>query len=192
MCFCRKSPTAQDDELPEVTVNMVDKGKSTRNFNPRHLSDISQRITRLRSGTVRQRDYQRMNQGLSSDDEVSDANSAVASDKTVSSLGQSREVLMISTEEVTKMVEDALAKQKENFKFEMEMIMMRMREEHDQQIRVLSNQVRLESSRRTQNAVIDSDPEVDEIIIVDAPPKNTGCGSNAPPTDNDAGGGPHQ
>ena len=126
----KKRSVVQGDEPPEVTINMVNKGKSIRPSSSDPL--VSHRLTRLRSGTTRRRDYQRMQRGLSSDDEVSDANSAVASDNTVSSPGQSREVFIINTEEATKMVEDALAKQKQAFKFEMEIAMLRMREEHDQ------------------------------------------------------------
>ena len=81
----KKRSVVQGDEPPEVTVNMVDKGKSSRPSSSDPL--VSHRLTRLRSGTTRRRDYQRMQRGLSSDDEASDANSAVASDNTVSSSG---------------------------------------------------------------------------------------------------------
>ena len=114
------------------------------------------------------------------------SNSAVASDNTVSSPGQSREVFMINTEEATKMVEDALTKQKEAFKIEMEMAMRRMREEHDQQIRALSNQIG-ESSRRNTAYQTGSDSDVDEHLNTENPPidQNTRGG---PTKNNDAGG----
>ena len=126
----KKRSAVHDNELPKVTINMADKEKSIRPSSSDPL--VSHRLTRLRVGTTRRRDYQRMQRGLSSDDKASDANSTIASDNTVSSPGQSHEVFMINTEQVAKMVEDALAKQKEAFKIEMEMVMLRMREEHDQ------------------------------------------------------------
>nr|ABD63112.1 hypothetical protein 18.t00008 [Asparagus officinalis] len=184
--FYEKQSAIQGDELPEVTINMADKGKSIRPSSSDPL--ISHRLTRLRSGTTRRRDYQRMQRGLSSDDEASDANSAVASDNTVSSPGQSREVFMINTEEATKMVEDALAKQKQAFKFEMEMAMLRMREEHDQQIRALSNQLG-ESGRRNNVSQAVSDSDVDEYINADEPLVDQNAESG-PTKNNDAGGGP--
>ena len=58
---------------------------------------------------------------------------------TVSSPGQTRNVLMINTEQITNILEDALAKKNEAFKIKMEMAMQQMREEHDQQIRALPN-----------------------------------------------------
>ena len=62
----------------------------------------------------------------------------MAPDDTASSAGQPYESLMISAEQVAKILEDALTKQKDSFKFEMELAMQQMREMHDQQIAALT------------------------------------------------------
>ena len=84
---------------------------------------------------------------------------------------------MVNTEQIAKILEDALTKQKETFKIEMEMVMLRMREEHDQQIRALSNQFG-ESSRRNLTDQASSDSDVDERLNAENPPvdQNTGGG----------------
>ena len=54
--FCKRRSTSQTDKFPEVTINMADKEKSTRHFSPEPFPEVSQSITRLRSGTIRPRD----------------------------------------------------------------------------------------------------------------------------------------
>nr|ABD63109.1 hypothetical protein 18.t00005 [Asparagus officinalis] len=85
-----------------------------------------------------------------------------------------------------KIIEDALARQKENFKFELEMVMMRMKKEHDQQIQALSNQLG-ESNCRNITYQAGSDSDADEYLKADNHPidQNTGGG---PTEDNNTGG----
>ena len=109
---------------------MTSKGTSTQD-NPKSIPEAPRRVTRLESGAIIRATYGRIRTRLPSEDEESDAGSAVASDNTVSSEGQPREALMISAEQVAKMLEDALAKQQETFRFEMQMAMQNMREMHD-------------------------------------------------------------
>ena len=89
---------------------------------------------------------------------------------------------MINAEQMSKIIEDALAKQKENFKFELEMTMMQMKEEHDQQIRALSNQLG-ESSRCNIDNQSGSDLDVGEHLNEDNPPANQNARSG--PTEDD-------
>ena len=124
----------EDGEFPRVTTNITSRVTSVQD-NLESILKASQRITRLQSGAIKQRNYGRVRTRVPSEDEESDAGSAVASDNTVSSEGQPREALMISAEQVAKnMLEEAIAKQQEAFRFEMQMAMQNMREMHDQQI----------------------------------------------------------
>nr|ABB55290.1 hypothetical protein 10.t00034 [Asparagus officinalis] len=183
--FRRRKPALQEDEFPEVSVNMTGRGKSTRHFSQDQFATVSQCMTRLRSGTNRRKDYQRMQKGLPSDDEISDvcsdacsdACSAMAFDDTASSAGQPYESLMTSAEQMAKILEDALTKQKENFKFEMKMAMQQMREMHDQQITMLTTH-QGESSRRNNPNQGDNEREVNENVNMTTPPvdNNTGNG----------------
>ena len=95
---------------------------------------------------------------------------------------------MVNTDQIAKIIEEALTKQKEIFKFEMEMAMQEMRQMHDQQIRTLSNQLG-ESSRRSTANQAGSDSDVDERLNPDNPPVNQNAGGD-PTKNNDAGGGP--
>ncbi|ONK73240.1 uncharacterized protein A4U43_C04F28830 [Asparagus officinalis] len=113
--FRQRKTVVEDREFPRVTTNMTSKGTSTRN-NPESIPEASRRITRLQSGPIVRGTYGRIRTRLPSEDEESDACSAVASDNTVSSEGQPRESLMITTEQVAKMLEEAMAKQQESFK----------------------------------------------------------------------------
>ena len=112
---------------------MTSKETSTQ-VNLKSFLEASRRVTRLQSGAIARGTYGRVRTRLPSEDEESDSCSAVASDNTVSSEGQPRESFMISAEQIAKMLEDALAKQKESFRFEMQMAMQTMREMHEQQI----------------------------------------------------------
>nr|ABB55321.1 hypothetical protein 12.t00036 [Asparagus officinalis] len=158
--FHKRRSVVQDDELPSVTINVVDKGKSlisSNSSNPnlspgrRVNSGITQRISQLQLEAIGHNDYPGIHEGIHSDGELSDSYSALASDDTTSSIGQAREVFMINTEQIDKIIEDALAKQKEAFKIKMEMTMQEMRQMHDQQIRPLSNQLGESSHRSTDN-----------------------------------------
>ena len=80
---------------------------------------------------------------------------------------------MISAEQMAKMLEDALAKQKESFKFEMEMAMQQMREMHDQQIQALANQQGEQNHRNPIN-VEDEDTNARN---TNDPPVNAGGGN---------------
>ena len=117
--FHQRGSVARDDEFPEVTINMVNKGKSpivssgsNPNFSPgrRVGSGITQRISQLQLEAVGHNDYQGVHEGIHSDDELSDSYSAIASDDTTSSIGQAREVFMVNTEQIAKIIEEALAK----------------------------------------------------------------------------------
>ena len=74
---------------------------------------------------------------------------------------------------MAQLLQEALAKQKEDFKIKMDMAVQRVKDLYAQQLQQLLNQ-RDESSRRTTNH-IDSDSEVEENINVDVPleDKNT-------------------
>nr|ABB55313.1 hypothetical protein 12.t00024 [Asparagus officinalis] len=89
---------------------------------------------------------------------------------------------------MAKIIEDALAKQKENFKFKLKMAMMRMKEEHDQQIRAMSNQLG-ESNRHNIANQAGSDSDVDEHLDEDNPPADQNA-RGGPTEDNNARGGP--
>ena len=54
-----------------------------------------------------------MHEGISSEDELSDTCSAIASDDTISSTGQTREVLTITSDQFAQMLQEALTKQRE-------------------------------------------------------------------------------
>ena len=110
-------------------------------------------------------------------DAGSDSCSAIASDDTASSTGQPYESFMISAEQVTKMLEDALTKQKEAFKFEMEMAMQQMRVMHDQQIAALTTH-QGEPSRRNNPNQEENEREEDNANM------------NISPVNNNNGGGP--
>ena len=60
-----------------------------------------------------------MHEGMSSEDELSDTCSAIASDDTSSSIGQTREVLTIISDQFAQMLQEALAKQREEIRAEM-------------------------------------------------------------------------
>nr|ABB55277.1 hypothetical protein 10.t00010 [Asparagus officinalis] len=179
--FRKRKSAAQDDEFLEVTINVADKKKSKRHssdsnpdfspggkVNPR----IAQRMSRLQLGAIRRRDYKRMQEGMSSEDEFSNTCSAIASDDTISSTGQTREVLTITSDQFAQMLQEALAKQREEIragmKTEMELAIQQMRE----------------------NVADDSDPEVDEVIFADTPPNsnNAGGGLTHPPNNDIRGG----
>ena len=144
---------------------MTSKETSTQ-IDLKSFLEASRRVTRLQSGAIARGTYGRIRTRRPSEDEESDAGSAVASDNTVSSEGQPREALMISAEQMAKMLEDALAKQKESFKFEMEMAMQQMREMHDQQIQALANQQGEQNHRNPPNQQhIDSARLVADCIV---------------------------
>ena len=123
-----------------------------------------------------------MHEGMSSEDELSDTCSAIASDDTISSTGQTREVLTITSDQFAQILQEALAKQREEIraemKTEMELAIQQMRELLTQRPQPPESSQRAESRRHTQNVVDDSDPEVDEVIMADTPPNdnNTGGG----------------
>ena len=89
-------------------------------------------MSRLQLGAIRRRDYKRMQEGMSSEDEFSDTYSAIASDDTMSSTGQIREVFTITADQFTQILQEALAKQREEMraemKTEMELAIQQMRE----------------------------------------------------------------
>nr|ABD63110.1 hypothetical protein 18.t00006 [Asparagus officinalis] len=195
-CFSKKL-AIQEDELPEVTINMDDKGKSkwhssesNPDFSPggKVNSRISQRMYRLQLGAIRRRDYKRIHEGMSSEDELSDTCSAIASNDTVSSTGQTREVLTITSDQFAQRLQEALEKKREEIrtemKTEMELAIQQMRELLAQRSQPP------ESSRHIQNVIDDSDPEVDEVIMADTPPNsNNARGGLTHPPNNDIRGG---
>ena len=73
-----------------------------------------------------------MHEGMSSEDELSDICSAIASDDTIFSTGQTKEVFTITPDQFTQMLQEALAKQREEIraemKMEMELAIQQMRE----------------------------------------------------------------
>ncbi|XP_020258484.1 20 kDa chaperonin, chloroplastic-like [Asparagus officinalis] len=96
---------------------MTSRGTSVRD-DLETILKASRPRTRLQSGTIQRATYGRFRTRLPSEDEESDAGSAVASDNTVSSEGQPREALMISAEQIAKVIEDALTKQQETFSWQ--------------------------------------------------------------------------
>ena len=201
--FCKRKSAAQYDEFPKVTINVADKRKSKRHssdsnpdFSPRGRVNprIAQRMSRLQLGAIRRRDYKRMQEGMSSEDEFSDTCSAIVSDDTMSSTGQTREVLTITSDQFAQILQEALAKQREEIraevKTEMELAIQQMRELLAQRPQPPESSQRTESSRHTQKVVDDSDPEVDEVIMADTPPNNNNAGGGLThPPNNDIGGG---
>ncbi|ONK62403.1 uncharacterized protein A4U43_C07F3510 [Asparagus officinalis] len=135
-----------------------------------------------------------MQEGMSSEDGLSDTCSAIASDDTMSSTVQTREVFTITSDQFAQVLQEALTKQREEIraemKTEMELAIQQMRELLTQQPQPPESSQRAESSRHTQNVADDSDPEVDEVIMADTPPNsnNAGGGLTHPPN-NDIGGG---
>ena len=137
-------------------------------------------MSRLQLGAIRRRDYKRMQEGVSSEDEFSDTCSAIASDDTTSSTGQTREILTITSDQFAQMLQEALAKQREEIRAEMKtemgLAIQQMRELLTQQPQPPESGQRAESSRHTQNVADDSDPEVDEVIMADTPPNDNNVG----------------
>ena len=142
---------------------------------------LSQRMLRLQRRANRRRDYKRMHEGLSSEEELSDTCSAVASDDTTSSVGRAKESFAITPDQLAQILQEALAKQHEEIraeiKTEMELTM--------QQVRDLQAEQQPESSQkaesRKRNArpirTTEDDDEEDETIFADPPPDKDNSGS---------------